>query len=228
MTAPSRSEDINELALSLSMAQGEFRAARMDAINPFLKNHYADLGSIIEAAKLSLAKNGLAVSQPASTDGSSVTVTTILMHCSGQWISSDMTLPLGDEKGRNLAQAAGSIITYLRRYSLSAMVGIYADEDTDGEKPKGEQPKNTPAKAQDSAEHVSIPANLEPVDVDLATNSKGELLIDFTTDKLAFMANSLMKSLKDNGLSPIEKESKRNELKAIETIIADRNAATKK
>ena len=77
-------------------------------------------------------------------------------------------------------------------------------------------------------EHVSIPANLEPVDVDLATNSKGELLIDFTTDKLAFMANALMKSLKDNGLSPMEKESKRNELKAIETIIADRNAATKK
>ena len=76
-------------------------------------------------------------------------------------------------------------------------------------------------------EHVSIPANLEPVDVDLATNSKGELLIDFTTDKLAFMANALMKSLKDNGLSPIEKESKRNELKAIESIIADRNAATK-
>ena len=73
---------------------------------------------------------------------------------------------------------------------------------------------------------VTIPANLEPVDVDLATNSKGELLIDFTTDKLAFMANALMKSLKDNGLSPIEKESKRNELKAIESIISDRNKAT--
>jgi hypothetical protein len=55
------------------------------------------------------------------------------MHTSGQWIESSMTLPLNLEN-KNIAQSAGSIITYLRRYSLSAMLGIYADEDTDGEK----------------------------------------------------------------------------------------------
>ena len=74
---------------------------------------------------------------------------------------------------------------------------------------------------------VNIPDNLLTTDdVDKATNSKGELLIDLQTDKLSYMANSLIKSLKDNGLTPIEKEAKKAELKAITTIIEDRNRAT--
>jgi len=74
---------------------------------------------------------------------------------------------------------------------------------------------------------VNIPDNLLTTDdVDRATNSKGELLIDLQTDKLSYMANSLIKSLKDNGLTPIEKEAKKAELKAITTIIEDRNRAT--
>ena len=74
---------------------------------------------------------------------------------------------------------------------------------------------------------ASIPANLLSTDdVDTATNSKGELLIDLQTDKLSYMANSLMKALKDNGLTPMEKAAKQAELKAITTIIADRNKAT--
>jgi len=242
MTAPRGSEEINELAAALSKAQGEFRAAKMDAINPFLKNHYADLGAVIEAAKPALAKYGLAVTQPASTDGAFVTVTTMLMHSSGQWMASDMTLPLGEEKGRNMAQAAGTIITYLRRYSLSAMVGIYADEDTDGEKPKATTPPQAPPKEKlrdtiykpdnpivniPDNPIVNIPDNLLTTDdVDKATNSKGELLIDLQTDKLSYMANSLIKSLKDNGLTPMEKEARKQELKAITTIIEDRNRAT--
>ena len=79
----------------------------------------------------------------------------------------------------------------------------------------------------DGTMKVTIPANLLSTDdVDTATNSKGELLIDLQTDKLSYMANSLMKSLKDNGLSPLKKAAKQAELKAITTIIADRNKAT--
>jgi len=129
------SELINELATALSKAQGEFLPARMDAVNPFFKNKYADLGSVIAAAKVACSKYGLAVVQPASTEDGNITVTTMLMHTSGQWLESSMTLPLNLEN-KNIAQSAGSIITYLRRYSLSAMLGIYADEDTDGEKTK--------------------------------------------------------------------------------------------
>ena len=74
---------------------------------------------------------------------------------------------------------------------------------------------------------VTIPANLLSTDdVDTATNSKGELLIDLQTDKLSHMANSLMAAIKKNGLTPLELEAKKAELKAITTIIADRNKAT--
>jgi hypothetical protein len=139
-----KSESINELATALAKAQGEFDPAKMGAVNPFLKNKYADLGSVIAASKAACAKYGLAVTQPASTDGENVTVTTMLLHQSGQWISSGMTLPLGKESGRSIAQAAGSIITYLRRYSLSAILGIYADADTDGnDEPKAKAAKQT-------------------------------------------------------------------------------------
>jgi hypothetical protein len=91
-----------------------------------------------------------------------------------------------------------------------------------------------PDKAPDADPAVgTVPANLLTVEdepkgdwVDRATNSKGELLIDLTTEKLSFMANSLIKSHKDNGLTPMEKEAKKTELKAITTIIDDRNKAT--
>jgi len=155
-----KSEQINELAKALSQAQGEMPAAKMDKLNPFLKNTYADLGSVIEASKAPCAKYGLSVSQPASTEGDSVTVTTLLMHESGQWISSDMTLHLGEEKGRSIAQAAGSIITYLRRYSLSAILGIYADEDTDGNgtvKQTEKKPVAVPATSDNGHKEIAEP-----------------------------------------------------------------------
>ena len=79
----------------------------------------------------------------------------------------------------------------------------------------------------DGTMKVVIPANLLSTDdVDTATNSKGELLIDLQTDKLSYMANALMATIKKNGLTPMELAAKQAELKAITTIIAYRNKAT--
>jgi len=64
-----------------------------------------------------------------------VGVETILAHESGEWIGSTIFLPLGEEKGKSQAQLAGSVITYLRRYSLAGILGMYADEDGDGNTP---------------------------------------------------------------------------------------------
>jgi hypothetical protein len=130
-----KSEKIDQLAIALAKAQGEFSAVPMKSENPFLKTKYADLGSVIETSKSVLSKNELAFSQIVSTEeGNRVGITTILMHSSGQYISSFMSLPLDEKSGRSLAQSAGSIITYLRRYSLSAILGIHTEEDNDGEK----------------------------------------------------------------------------------------------
>ena len=125
-----QSEVINELAGALSKAQGEMQAAIKDKVNTFLKSSYADLGSVWDAARPVLSKYGLCVLQTTelATDGKIIMVTT-LAHTSGQWMKS--FLPLNPSK--NDSQGIGAAITYLRRYSLSAIVGVVCDDDDDGE-----------------------------------------------------------------------------------------------
>jgi len=126
-----QSEIINELATALSKAQGEMQAAIKDKINPFFKSFYADLGSIWDAARPVLSKYGLCVMQTTeiNSDGSKIIMVTTLAHTSGQWMKS--YLPLNPAK--NDSQGVGAALTYLRRYSLSAIVGVVCDEDDDGE-----------------------------------------------------------------------------------------------
>lgn len=127
----SQSELINELATALSKAQGEMQAAIKDKINPFFKSSYADLGSVWDAARPVLSKYGLCVMQTTemTPDGSRIIMVTTLAHTSGQWMKS--FLPLNPAK--NDSQGVGAAITYLRRYSLSAIVGVVCDDDDDGE-----------------------------------------------------------------------------------------------
>lgn len=139
------SSTIKELAIALSKAQAEMPAAPFNAVNPFLKNQYADLGSIVETARPVLAKYGIAVSQHPVSDGDCLGLTTILMHSSGEWMESTIYLAMGEEKGKSNAQVAGSIISYLRRYSLAAILGMYADQDTDANQPAKPAQKATPS-----------------------------------------------------------------------------------
>ncbi len=127
----SQSETINELAAALSKAQGEMQAAIKDKINPFFKSSYADLGSVWDAARPVLSKYGLCVMQTTemTADGARIVMVTTLAHVSGQWAKS--YLPLNPAK--NDSQGIGAALTYLRRYSLSAIVGVVCDEDDDGE-----------------------------------------------------------------------------------------------
>ena len=143
------SPTISTLAKALVKAQAEMPSAKFNAVNPFFKNRYADLGSVIEAARPVLAKHGLAILQPVISSGNGrIGIRTIVIHESGEYISSDAYIPILDEKGRSLAQTAGSIISYLRRYSLSSMLGIYADEDTDAQDDKKEKKEKPARKAQ--------------------------------------------------------------------------------
>ncbi len=126
-----QSEIINELAAALSKAQGEMQAAIKDKVNPFFKSSYADLGSVWDAARPVLSKYGLCVMQTTeiNADASKIIMVTTLAHTSGQWMKS--YLPLNPSK--NDSQGVGAALTYLRRYSLSAIVGVVCDEDDDGE-----------------------------------------------------------------------------------------------
>lgn len=131
------SESINELAAALASAQGQITGALKDSANPFYKSRYADLASCWDACREPLSRNGLSVIQPAEADDTGVTVTTMLMHTSGQWISSALRMIPKDSS----PQSVGSGIAYGRRYGLTAMIGI-AQVDDDGNAASG---RNTPA-----------------------------------------------------------------------------------
>ena len=144
-----KSESIAALATALSKAQGEIVDATKDKSGDRGKYKYADLGQILNIIRPIFTKYGLAVSQlPCETgDKDSIGVDTILMHESGEWLENSFSMPLHriiTKDGRdvtNSAQAAGSIITYARRYALAALAGI-TQEDNDAQVQR-EEKKNT-------------------------------------------------------------------------------------
>lgn len=124
-----QSESIANLAKSLSIVQGKLTHAKKDSANPFFKSKYADLESVWDACRDLLAFNGLSVAQFPGTYSEldkTMSLTTVLLHESGEWISQEMSVPMSKVD----AQGAGSCISYMRRYSLAAVVGVVqADDD---------------------------------------------------------------------------------------------------
>lgn len=120
-----QSESIKNLAEAMAQAQSQMGSAIKGSSNPFYRSKYADLGSVIEAIKPHFAANGLSYVQFPVSGESSVGVTTRLMHSSGEWLQQDYFIPLGKMD----AQAAGSAITYARRYALQSIAGIPSEDD---------------------------------------------------------------------------------------------------
>ena len=120
-----RSESIKELAVALAKAQGAMAAAAKDGTNPHYRYRYATLGAIWEAAREPLSANGLAVTQSPAVSQGSVTIETLLMHASGEWVSNSLTLPCPKPE----AQAVGAAITYGRKYALAAIVGVAPEDE---------------------------------------------------------------------------------------------------
>lgn len=122
-----KSNSIKELATALAKAQAEVGNAKKDSDNPFFKSKYADLATIMDVVRPVFTKNGLSFVQMPGHDGEMLTVTTMLLHSSGEYISEVAKVrPVKPDP-----QAAGSAITYLRRYALAAFAGV-AQEDDDG------------------------------------------------------------------------------------------------
>tara|TARA_R110000744_G_scaffold116248_3_gene217338 strand:+ start:946 stop:1695 length:750 start_codon:yes stop_codon:yes gene_type:complete len=124
------SDDISELAAALANAQADINPARKTSENPFLKNKFADLNSVLDSVRPALSRNGIAFPQMVESDGERDYLVTLLAHKSGQWIRSRMKLTCEASKGTNANQAMGIAITYARRYSLTAMTGV-SQEDND-------------------------------------------------------------------------------------------------
>jgi hypothetical protein len=120
------SESIIKIIPALLECQKKIEAVTKDAENPYFKSKYADLNSLMEACKDILNTNGILILQPVSLGS----VETVLLHTSGEWLSSETKIV---SKSEIDPQAQGSAISYARRYGLQSMLFMSAEDD-DGEK----------------------------------------------------------------------------------------------
>lgn len=128
------STEIDKIAVALAKFQGDVKPVPKDKIAKIpgrdgrvgYEYSYADLATIIEATKEERKAAGLAVTQWVIGEGE-VTIITLLLHTSGQWIKGWLTLEPADGK----PQTIGALVSYMRRYTYSAPLGI-STEDDDG------------------------------------------------------------------------------------------------
>ena len=134
------STTVGEIFPALVEAQKEIGVAHKGSRNPFFQSTYADLTAVLEVCKDAMNHNGLAILQPISTGEKGVVVTTLLIHTSGEWLSSSVDFPVGKLD----SQEYGKAISYGRRYSLLSFLSIPTEAETmkddDGETARKETP----------------------------------------------------------------------------------------
>ncbi len=217
-----KSDNIDLLSKALVQAQAEMPSVTMDAVNPFFKSKYATLGAIIQATRPVLAKYGLAVSQLPVSDSESkmIGVETVLMHESGQWVGNTICASTDGKPGRSMSQDAGSVISYLRRYSLAAILGIYSDEDDDGN-------ANVAKPAPKAVLQPSITDSTDAPDLPTMTlenavtvrSTDGKMYAEMDLPQLTAIYNAHGKKLKLPDLPESERLRIERENAAIKTLI---------
>lgn len=149
-------DNANEVAAALANFNLEMENIAKNAKNPFFKSSYLDLSAIANTVRPLLAKHGLSVIQyPIDDENGRISVNTVLLHKSGQkiefpgiWVKPSK---LGD------VQVLGSIITYLKRYSIAAILFVAGcEEDDDGEKAVGRGESAPQATQQTSTRSASL------------------------------------------------------------------------
>lgn len=149
-----KSESIVEISKAMAKFQSEVKQPFKDANNPFFKSKYVPLESVVESITSIAPKHGISFVQWASNDDTGrVGVSTMIMHTSGEYIEFD---PVYMNADKNTAQGAGALISYLKRYSLSAVFGITSDQDDDGNHASGNtnKPKQSPKAKPEQIGHL--------------------------------------------------------------------------
>ena len=165
-----QSESIKTILSDLGKAQAEFPTLPKDTNGYNYK--YTNLDTVISTLRPILTKYNIGFMQSLTTSvNGKFAMTTRLFHQNGEWMED--TTPLPDvllSKG-NAAQNLGAAITYMKRYTLCAMLGVSCDEDPDGkadgnpdfnarnQKPQNhgsaQKQDNTPAGGWDTKEQSS-------------------------------------------------------------------------
>jgi hypothetical protein len=154
------SESIGSISKALVGAQADVGKALKNQDNTHFKSQYADLPAVLEVAKPALAKHGLALAQFPGDGEGTVTMTTLLLHESGEWM---LFPPASIPLQAHTAHGYGSAISYLRRYTTQACLGIsIGSDDDDGNEATAQAPKaKAPAKKARAAFVKVDPAKVE-------------------------------------------------------------------
>jgi|VirMetMinimDraft_7_1064189.scaffolds.fasta_scaffold126386_2 hypothetical protein len=136
-----KSESIINISKAIALFNIKVDKIPKDSENPFYKNSYASLSTIIEHTKVALCECNLVLSQFPDDAG----LTSILIHTeSGEFLQAWCLMPVAKQ---NDPQAFGSAITYFRRYAYGAILGLNIDKDDDANNAaKVEPAKEEPAK----------------------------------------------------------------------------------
>ena len=212
---PSRSTELKELFTALAKAQSEMRTAGLNAENPYFKSAYADLAEIIRVSRPALSKNGLSVMHQILTneDGQNM-IHCILAHISGQWIESRMRiLPV-----KNDVQSMASYISYLKRYTYAALIGVVSsDEDDDGEKAVHDS-------RHDSDKGVALNTKYNPRESSYETITKEQLQeLDYELSEYPDIAEQILNGLKLQSLADMPRSKYMMAIKRIREIKILRN-----
>jgi len=128
---------------ALSMAQGEFKPIEKKRVGKVegesrrtgkaynYTYKYADLSDVFAAVRPALSAHGLAIMQITRLEGGSMIVTTRLTHRSGSWIEGDY--PVAAVSGGIQHQTIGGALTYAKRNSACAIIGVVGEDDLDGD-----------------------------------------------------------------------------------------------
>lgn len=120
------SDQVNEIYGALAKAQAKLENVARDRENAHFHARYATLGAVLDEVRPKLSEQGIAILQmPVNGEGSNVGIVTRLTHSSGQWIESAIYV----QPTKFDAQGVGSVLTYLRKYSLMAVAGVGPDDD---------------------------------------------------------------------------------------------------
>ena len=157
------SESISKIAAALAAFQAEVKDPARDGQNPHFRSKYVQIDGLLAAVRPMLAKHGLSIVQSIGGDGQNISVTTEIMHTSGEWIRTDALVMKAVKQD---PQGAGSCATYGRRYGLSAALGVAWDDDDDGNEASTPTKKaKAPAKA-DALKKIAEQAKKQGVSSD--------------------------------------------------------------
>lgn len=138
------SAEVDKIFPAFASMQSQLTSASKNVDKAGITWKYADLAECINTARPHLEANNLGVTQLLGDSESGVTLTTMMVHSSGQWFKSSFTMAtavLHGSSGKNPAQCMGSSITYMRRYAYAAITGMaQADDDATSLTPNNNKP----------------------------------------------------------------------------------------